>query len=180
MPHPENSLGPFLPEKPLPPGALPSELAEYLKEQETACLMQETNLGTVFVIKLPRHEIEAVRGSVPIRQRHELYEHPAAPVIRTLLTIYDQPETPLALETFTNIGDPQQRADFAALERQRHTPLLFYNEHLALRLTKQVPSPDPITVRRILRDAERFRARIAPGRFDFDAAKAAVIEATSL
>jgi len=39
--------------------------------------------------------------------------------------IYDQPQRPLALETFVNVDDPQQRADYAALAAQDNVYLLF-------------------------------------------------------
>src|SRR6266536_3830564 len=94
------------------PGALPPELAEFLKNQQYAALLQATDHGTVLLIKAPGPEIESVRGRVPIEIRHELYRHPAAPVIRMLTRLYDQPERPLALETFVNIDDEQQRADY--------------------------------------------------------------------
>ncbi len=88
--------------------------------------MQGTDQGTVFVLKLSAQDIESARGTVPVRLRHELYAHPNAPVLRTILTIYDQPDAPLALETFTNIDDEYQRSDFAALAQQEAFLLLFY------------------------------------------------------
>src|SRR5688572_19601787 len=92
------------------PSLLPPELADFLRGQDIACLLRATDRGTAFVIKLPAQDIASVRGRVPIRLRHELYAHPAAPVIRTILTVYDQPTTPLALETYTNVAEPDQRA----------------------------------------------------------------------
>src|SRR6266487_5127104 len=80
--------------EPLEPSPLPPELAEFLRDQAIACLMQGTDQGTVFVIKLPTPDIESACGRVPIHLRYELYAHPNAPVIRTTLRIYDQPEAP--------------------------------------------------------------------------------------
>src|SRR6266508_375956 len=91
--------------EPHEPSPLPPELAEFLRNKDIACLMQGTDQGTAFVIKLASRDIESARGTVPIHLRHELYAHPTAPVIRTNLRIYDQPNTSLALETFTNIED---------------------------------------------------------------------------
>src|SRR5215204_5452132 len=96
----ERDHGDRLSGEPLEPSPLPQELAEFLHDQDT-----------VFVIKLPTQDIESARGRVPIHLRHELYAHPNAPGIRTTLRIYDQPEAPLALETFTNIEDEYQRSD---------------------------------------------------------------------
>jgi hypothetical protein len=107
--------------EPWEPSPLPPELAAFLRDQDIVCLMQGTDQGTVFVIKLSTPDIESARGRVPIHLRHELYAHPNAPVIRTTLCIYDQPEAPLALETFTNIADENQRNDFAALRLSTDT-----------------------------------------------------------
>src|SRR5688572_4295587 len=93
-----------------PPGTpdLPPELVAFLKDQRYACVTEATDRGTVFVVKVPGAEIESLRGPVPIHQQHELYDHPKAPVIRLVTTIYDRPDRPLKLETFINIADPQQ------------------------------------------------------------------------
>jgi hypothetical protein len=74
-----------------------------------------------------------------------------------VLTIYDQPQTPLALETFINIADEQQRADFAALTQQEELPLLFYDEALSHRLTNVVPIHDKVgTAQFVLQRAEQL------------------------
>src|SRR4051794_11170206 len=112
------------------PNTLPPELAAFLKDHLSACLAQATDRGTVLLLKAPGHEIESVRGKVPILLRHELYQQPTAPVIRIVLTLYDQPARPLAFETFINVEDPQQRADYAALAKQPTLLLLFYDERL--------------------------------------------------
>src|SRR5215216_3259343 len=97
------------------PSALPPELAAFLKDQHYAALLHATDQGTVLVVKAPRRDIRSVQGPVPIELRHELYQHPAAPVVRMVTRIYDQPDSSLALETFVNVEDPDQRADYAAL-----------------------------------------------------------------
>ena len=141
-----------------------------------ACLMQATDQGTGFVVKAPGRELQSVQGRVPIRVSHALYDHPAAPVIRTVLGIYDRPRTPLAFETFSNIADPDQREDFARLAEQDRLVLLFYDEQLAHRLTKVVPYRDDGTVLAILLQAELLRRRIPAAAYDFDVAKQAVID----
>jgi len=167
-------------EGPLYSAELPPELAEFLKDKDYVCIAQATDQGTAFVIKLPGGEIESVRGTVPILLSHELYMHPSAPVIRLVFTIYDQPETPLALETFINIIDEQQRTDYAALATQEHLPLLFYDESLAHRLTKMLPLSTPQDCDHILQIAEQALQQIVPDQRDFDAAKAAVMQETQL
>lgn len=168
------------PSEPVEPTPLPPDLAVFLATQPVACLMHETNEGTAHVIKLPFAEIASVRGRVPISVRHELYAHPQAPVIRTVLTIYDQPERPLALETMTNVAEPDQRADFARLAGQEKLLLLFYDEALQHRLSKRVDNVDPETIEAILAQAEAVRRRIPPDRYDFMAAKDAVMRHTDL
>src|SRR4051794_37724678 len=87
---------------PLHPTHLPSELADFLRGERFACLTHATDRGTAFLIKAPGSEIERVRGRHSIGFRTELYLLPQAPVIRMVLTIYDQPDSQLALETFVN------------------------------------------------------------------------------
>ena len=104
----------------------------------------------------------------------------AAPVIRTVIGIYDRPSTPLAFETFSNIADPTQREDFARLAEQERLVLLFYDEQLAHQLTKVVPYRDDGTILAIVMQAELLRRRIPPHAYDFDRAKQAVIDASEL
>src|ERR687887_359930 len=107
------------PGEPHEPPPLPPELAAFLQDKEYICLPHATERhGTVYIVKLPGKEIRSVQGRVPIQLRHELYDHPRSPVIRSVTAIYDQPQTPLALESFVNVGDTQQRQDFAALSQQ--------------------------------------------------------------
>jgi hypothetical protein len=176
----ERDRGERLSGEPWEPSPLPPELAEFLRDQDIACLMQGTDQGTVFVIKLPSEDIESARGRVPIHLRYELYAHPNTPVIRTILRMYDQPEAPLALETFTNIEDENQRSDFAALAQQEVLFLLFYDEKLAHTLTKVVPQNTPEQAALVLGYAERILATIPKEQFDFERAKQAVMQATSL
>lgn len=162
------------------PSVLPPELSEFLKDREYACITHSTDKGTVFVIKAPGHDIESVRGRVPIHLRHELYAHPSAPVIRTVLTIYDQPDRPLALETFINVEDPQQAAEFTNLSQQKELHLLFYDENLTHRLSKGIRSTEPETIIEIVMRAQDLLAGIPKERFNFEEAKAAVMKVAKL
>jgi hypothetical protein len=162
------------------PNQLPPELATFLRQQPYAALLHATDLGTVLVVKAPGQEIQSVRGRVPIEVRHELYRHPAAPVVRMVTRIYDQPHSSLGLETFVNVDDEQQRADYGELARQDELPLLFYDESLQHRLAKRVRNSARTGILEVLITALRLRAQILPDRFDFDAAKAEVIRQTNL
>jgi hypothetical protein len=176
MSHPEHSS----PESPLPSGVLPPELAEFLKDQDYACVTQATDIGTVLVLKIPTPDIQSVRGAIPILLRQELHQHPAAPVIRLVLTFYDQLESPLSLETFINVADEQQRTNFAALAAQEELPMLFYDEALALQLTKVMSYRNREEAAAILMAAEQLLGSLSSEHVDFDQAKAAVMEATRL
>jgi hypothetical protein len=160
------------PEQPL--NALPLELAAFLQDEPYACLTQATDRGTVLVLKAPGHEIESVRGQVPIQLRHELYQQPTAPVIRMVMTLYDQPARPLAFESFINVEDSQQRADYAALAQQPTLLLLFYDEHLTHRLSKTMTHHILESVPAVLRRADALFHTVPEEEFSFEIAKAAV------
>jgi len=159
---------------------IPPELSELLKSTDYACITQSTSIGTAMVIKIPRVEIDSVRGTIPIHIRHELYTHPLAPVIRMVLTLHDQPDQPLALETFINIADDQQRADFAALVSQEQLPLLFYDEAVSHQLSKVIALTNQEALAAILSHANDYLSKIPQEHFNFDMAKAAVIQSTRL
>ncbi len=175
MPNPEGE-----PTHRLLPNELPEDLADFLKQQPKACLLLPTDQGTVMVIKAPGRDIESARGRVPMQVRHELYDHPSAPVIRMVVTLFDWPRSRLALETFVNVEDPQQRADYAALAGQPELSLLFFDEQVHHRLSKGTANTAQEEITRIVRTADALFARIPREKFDFDAAKADVMRATSL
>jgi hypothetical protein len=164
----------------LQPNQLPPELAAFLQRQHYACLLHPTDQGAVYVVKAPGADIESLRGRVPVQVHHELYEHPASPVIRTLFRWYDRPASPLAMESYTNVGDPQQRTDYLDLSRRDQLRFLFYDEQLAYRLSKLVHHPDRRLIPQIVAIADRLLLAIPSDRRDFDQAKAAVIQRTSL
>lgn len=162
------------------PEGLPPELAEAFRGQRYACVTVATDQGTALFIKAPALEISRIPSPVPIRLQHFLYQHPAAPVIRMLLTIYDQPSSPLAMDTFINVEDGQQRAEYAALADQERIPLLFHDEGLRRRRGITVGNGSREEVRRIVRMADTLLSQIPRERFDFDRAKADVLRATDL
>src|SRR5262249_33232199 len=163
-----------------PPNALSPQRAAVLQDQPSACLTQAADRGTVLVLKAPGHDIESIRGPIPVHLRHELYHHPAAPVIRLLVTLYDQPIRPLAFETFIDVEDPQQRDDFAALALQSELAMLFYDQQLQHRLTKVVALRDPANILAILHVADQLLAATPTAQFDFHLARVAVMRAMQL
>ncbi len=119
------------PQEPVEPAALPPEPERFLQTKDIACLMHETNQGTVFVVKLPATEIATLHGRVPVHIRHELYQHPKAPVIRTVIRIYDRLDNPLGLKTLRTSNRRTIGADFLRLVDQDQVFLLFYDKILA-------------------------------------------------
>ncbi len=166
--------------EPANPSALPGELAQFLAGREFVCLTNPSDKGTVLVVKIPGADIDSLRGPVPISFRHELYECPGAPVIRMVTIIYDEPERPLKLETFINVGDAQQRDEYENLCRQDRVMMLFYDEGLTHRLTKAVAGYEQETMDAVLRQADRMLAAIPRDELDFDRAKAAVMATIEL
>jgi hypothetical protein len=156
------------------------ELLAALGDLDYACVTVATEAGTALVVKLPSDELAALGAPVPTLVVHELYDHPSAPVIRIALRIYDQPLSPLGLETFINVADPSQRADYAALGEQDDIPLLFVDAMLQPRLAKRVSHAARDLVPRILAIADERRAQISPATFDFERAKAAVMASTQV
>src|SRR5215212_2235785 len=167
----------FNPER---PSQLPPELAAFLRQQQYAALLHATDLGTALIVKAPDHEIASARGRVPIGFNHELYAHPASPVIRMVTRIYDQPTRSLAFENFINVGDPDQRADYEALSRQDELVLLFYDQSVNHALSKRVHLRDPLQLLRVLTTADRLLSAIPEAQRDFDTAKAEVMSQTNL
>lgn len=166
--------------EPLHPTPLPRELRTFLREQRLVCLPHATDQGTLFIVKAPTPEIDSVRGLVPVALHHELYEFPTAPVIRMVTTIYDRPERPLRLESFTNVGAPDQRATYAGLATQEQTHFLFYDERLHHRLTKQVGGLDRDRIAAVLQKAVELYEAIPEAQYNFDVAKAWVLAHTDL
>src|SRR5215210_5064558 len=167
----------FNPER---PNQLPPELAAFLRQQQYAAILHATDLGTALIVKAPGSEIDSARGRVPIGFNHELYSHPASPVIRMVTRIYDQPASSLAFETFVNAGDPVQRADYEALSRQDELVLLFYDQAVTHALSKRVRLSDQLQLLRVLTTADRLLLAIPEAQRDFDTAKAEVMNQTKL
>ena len=141
---------------------------------------EASDQGTVYVIKAPERDIRSVAGKVPVKVSHNLFEHRLAPVIRTVIKIYDQPGRPLSLESFINVDEADQWHDFAQLAEQDEFLLLFYNENLSHRLTKSVRNTAGEQMSQILNWADRARASIPDERYDFDQAKRDVMSSTRL
>jgi hypothetical protein len=125
----------------------------------------------------PDPELAAMGGPVPIGITHELYRLPTAPVIRLVTAFYDRPHEPLAFETFINVGDPQQRREYALLATQRELPILLYDRELTYVRGKRVAIRNGAEIAAILRAAEELYQAIPAEQVDFDRAKQEVMEA---
>ncbi len=164
----------FQPSDPFP---LPPELIEAIKDVDYACLTLPTSRGTALVAKLPDTEIAKIGGTSPIHIRHELFGHPASPIIRLTATLYDDP---LLLETFINVGEADQRGGDASFAGQEEIPLLLYDQQHRHRLAKTVGNGSRDQIPWVLQRAKALLAAIPPGARDFDRAKADVVLAVHL
>lgn len=172
-------------DQPLQPFELPEELKEFLRQTEAdeyVMVTSASDQGTVYVVKAPAGDIVGMRmqGNIPMQVTHELYQEPEAPVIRSLVKVYDDPKRPLALETFTNVRDKEQRRDFATLSDQPRYIFTFYDEHLQHQLTRFVDNTHGAETAALFRLALLASSRISDQQYDFDRAKAAVIRGTSM
>ncbi len=158
------------------PIELSDQLRTFLQTQEFTCLSILTDKGTAYILKAPGYEIDHCRGTLPISFEHELYAYPTAPVIRTVIGMHDQPDSSLYFEAFINVADPEQRAEFESLSHQSYILLHFYDEQTRHRLSKLINHLPPRELPMILKHAEDYYRALPPGRFDFDAAKARLIE----
>ncbi|HEY7037086.1 MAG TPA: hypothetical protein VH482_37545 [Thermomicrobiales bacterium] len=159
---------------------MPPPLAAFLRGVDLAAVTTETTLGTVLVVKAPAAAIAGLAGEVPVGIHHELYNRPTAPVVRMVTAFYDVPDDPLVFETFFNVGDLQQRREYALLSRQGALPIVFYDEGLSPRLGKRVRIGNGEEIAGILSTADGLYAAARPELFDFDEAKQEVIERTDL
>src|SRR5690242_17051273 len=116
------------------PTELPEELASFLRDRDYAWVMQATNLGTTFFFKAPSDQLSHLAVPVGVSVNHELYNTPLAPVIRSTIIWFDQPDSQLAFETFTNIRSTSQAAEFDGLASQRDYLCAFYDETIQQRL----------------------------------------------
>ena len=167
-------------DRPLAAFELPGDLATFLAGEEYAMVTTASDQGTVFVVKASERDIAAMAERVPMRVSHSLHQHDLAPVIRTVVRIYDDPERPLALESFINVEDEQQWAEYASLAEQDEFHFLFYDQALQHRLTKQTRNTAGRQMSNILNWADRLKAAIPNELYDFDAAEAAVMATTRL
>ena len=155
---------------------LPGPLARFLASVPYACLMHNTTIGSCLIVKIPRQEIDAVRGRVPVSVSYELHRHPAGPVIRLVLTIHDHLRYPLMLETFVNPADLEQAEEFADLVARDQLHVLFYDQELKHRLSKIVTQAADRTRDELLPIASRLLMEVPPANLNFDRAKRAVME----
>jgi len=162
------------------PNELPPQLDEFLRSVDFAWVMEQTSLGTLFVFKAPAREIESIRGTVPVNVTHELYQTEFAPVIRSLIRWFDQPQQPLSFETFTNVRSDSQRQEFSGLANQPDYLCAFYDEAIQQRLAKRVRNTNQERIRMIAERASMLAQEIPEEDYDFDKAKDLIVRQTLL
>ncbi len=159
---------------------LPPVLAEFLKVQAYALLLQPTDQGPRYVVNVPRADKPSARGPVPMGVQHERDAQPLAPVLHTLLRIDDQPHAPLAFEKVVNVDDSAQRAAFAALAAQETLQFRFYDAALSHRFTKALAHPGSERIPERVREADRLCNAVAIDAYDVDRAHAEGLAPTTL
>ena len=101
-----------------------------------------TTDGAVLIVKMPARDINGVRGRLPIAVTYDLHRTPWAPVVRLIMTIYDDSPYPLLFETFFNIADAEQLRNLEDLTAANALRILFYDENCTHRLNKIVTQSD--------------------------------------
>ncbi len=138
--------------------------------------MQPSSRGSVFVVKAPAVELATIGSSVPLRITHELHSKPTAPVIRSVVAWHDRPDSVHRFTAFTNIADPRQAEGFRRLAKQASLAILLYDERLQLAIQKRISNLYQREITEIARLAEKLRRLIPEDEYDFERAKARVVE----
>ena len=164
---------------PLPPELSP-EVVDYLSTRDVAATLVTTGEGTALVVFAPDRELAAITGEVPVGVAPELHLTESAPVIRFVTRLFDVPDDPLVFEAFIDPGDPEQRAQFAALTEQETLPILLYGHDLDQVARTELPIPQERgrELGTMLAHAEAWVRGIPRGGYDFAEAKDAVIAQT--
>ncbi len=89
------------------------------------------------VAKVNTQDIEGFRGAA-VRYQWELGKFASGPVICLALDILDDPANPYGLETFLDVGKPDDLALVRRLAEQDHLTLHFYDLALAYQFSKQI------------------------------------------
>ena len=163
-----------------PPVTLPPELDELLRPLTYALVTTGSTLGPVLIAKAPWEDIDACRGPRKIILTNELHEYPGGPVLRLVLTIEDPASGPLVLETFCNIAELDQLADWRSLLAADELRLVFFDEQHRCRLGKLIPQAPDADRAAIIPRALEILARTDPRELDFTAAKAACMAANPI
>lgn len=160
---------------------LPDPLRDFLASTAAyASLIHGSSAGPLLVVKMPGHEIEGIKGRLPICLAYELHRRPSSPVIRMLLVIHDGAEYPLTLEMFINPDDEEQAADFEAFALAEEVRAIFYDEQLTHRLTKVMAQQPDSERESMLTAARRLLMAIPVHERNFDRAKVEVMERNPL
>lgn len=160
---------------PHPPITLPPVLRQFLAPIPYGAISAMTNDGAVLVLKAPASDIESCRGAAPVRTRYELHATDHGPVVRLVLVVHDRPDAHLTFESFCNVLDARQLAEWEDLLSRPYLRVLFFDQDLTHRLSKRISQPVDLASRELLPRARRLLALIDPAALDFDQAKASVM-----
>jgi hypothetical protein len=147
-----------------------------LRTQASACVLHYSPRGTLVILKTKGADLATLQGHTFVRVTHDLHSKPTAPVIRSLFQWSDRTGATLRFEAFTNVADPQQRADFRRLAGQNHFHVLGYDERLELAVTRRVDNSTRREMVQIAEMADKLQTLIPDEEYDFEAAKQRVLK----
>lgn len=143
----------------------------------TLCTVALINHAAALVVKLDRAAIERLRGPIPIGFRSEAGFFDTGAVIRLVLDFFDQPDSPLLVDTFLSVAAPDDRAVLTSLAQQEMLDIHLFDPRLTYHYSKRIPLRE--TPRRdlatLVERAHEHNKTVA--RLDFVATKAAMMRA---
>ena len=128
---------------------------------------------TVMIVVSPVDPRTWHQQRVPVRYQFQLALYPTAPVVRLYVEVLDQPDTPLCMETFFNVGAPDQLRDLQALATQGVIDLDFYDAACEYVFTKRLRHGklQRKQLGQLISQALRHHETIPESQRDFDDAK---------
>ena len=152
-------------------------LPDFIKDYPGAVVVTgSVNGQTAFIIKADAQLIEGFHGPLPISYRAELGLYPTSAVLRLALGLYDRVDAPCVFDTFFNLTDVEQLADFRRLLEQAELQIHFLDMDAEHRLTKCVAHPLATRLGEIelLMAALAYNATLTV--IDYDKAKAQMLQ----
>jgi len=157
------------------PVILDPDLEALMSQDESVAVLWRDEEGrTALLIKADDADVQSFRGSTLIQTHWDLWGFPCGSVLRLQLIIFDQPNNPYRVETFINVGSPEQLACVLGLLTQGWLWLHFFDSRTEHSLTKEIKNSRQQRQQLGELVARAVQAQQALGyAWDFDRAKAA-------